>query len=72
MIGDTKFMGRKIIEEDPIDTALKPVFKPEPLFTNDPLSYDQENFDKGHEYENRLIGRYAHGFRHYENYANYS
>lgn len=33
---------------------------------------DQENYDKMHEYEQERIGRYPHGFRHLENFANYS
>jgi hypothetical protein len=34
--------------------------------------FDQENYDKWHLYQNDKIGRYPYGFRHFENFANYS
>jgi len=33
---------------------------------------DQENFNKKNMHDLEAIGRYPHGFRHYENFANYS
>ena len=33
---------------------------------------DQENWEKMHDYAHSRLGRYPHGFRHFENYANYS
>lgn len=36
------------------------------------LTLDQENYDNLHIYAHSRIGRYPHGFRHFENYANYS
>lgn len=33
---------------------------------------DQKNWDKSEKYEQQKIGRYPYGFRHLENFANYS
>ena len=38
----------------------------------DEFILDQENYDKWHMYQQQKIGRYPHGFRHFENFANYS
>ena len=36
------------------------------------FTFDQENYDKWHMYQQEKIGRYPYGFRHFENFANYS
>lgn len=36
------------------------------------MMVDQENYDKMDRYEHDRVGRYPHGFRHLENFANYS
>ena len=41
-------------------------------FTLGDFTLDQENYTKKHYWENEKIGRYPHGFRHLENFANYS
>lgn len=70
-IGDTTFLGRSMVEKDPIDEFVKEPFVPQTKYINE-WFFDQENYDKMHDYEQSKVGRYAQGFRHYENFANYS
>ena len=60
-----------MVENDPHDEFLKEPFIPQTKYINE-WFFDQENYDKIHEYEQSKVGRYAQGYRHYENYANYS
>ena len=63
--------GKKILEEDAIDNMLNRMQVPMSRFANI-WEEDQRNHDEISHYEQNVLGRYPKGFRHYENYANYS
>ena len=70
-LGFKKTDGRKIVEENPLDKALEKRTVPVSDYLNTWV-LDQKNVIAQHEYDQNNIGRYPHGYRHYENYANYS
>ena len=60
--------------KDPYQEALRKPDMPESYNDGsaDGFVMDHENYNKMHDYAQSRIGRYPHGFRHFENYANYS
>jgi len=56
-------------EHDKFFESAKPQIESE---VDDAWVLDQENFNEFLRYKEKEIGRYPHGWRHYENYANYS
>lgn len=59
------------MQKDPIDKALEKTKVPISDYLN-AWALDAENKVAEHEWAMNNIGRYPHGYRHYENYANYS
>ena len=70
-LGFKKTDGRNIVQEDPIDKAIQKTKVPVSDYLN-AWVLDNENKIAEHEWEQNNFGRYPDGYRHYENYANYS